>query len=357
MIFAMFPALEARCVHAEGLCLLAVLFVLSMPVSAQDQLASPPVIQVNPPRFGFFAKMVNCDGIAVRGPAEIQDTSLQIACRKIRSALHNAPAIRQRLAAEGAELQLIAMGQNFNQLPGHQADPPPPALDEVRANNLYGTCSEKNLLAHESSTGAGIDACFFALGQIVMLGGLTQDEQGNVDRQYRAAKEARLWKGSTLVVNAVGYWGELSVWYFGKSGHSPTGMNIAAGPDAMRAYDPGGFEVLDKIYSGREKPPEIHLTNSRQISSAQSSVTSETHGEIVIANDTEISLRFTRISTWPNGLGLTEPTGTNTRLIMPFDRRIFPTGNNDIWVVADLKGRELGRFTPAGPASYLHIGK
>src|SRR5205807_1586176 len=127
---------------------------------------------------------------------------------------------------------------------------------------LYGVCFETG---NDADT---MDRCTSQIALSVMLYGFDAGMRSHIQEQFTASRVRRLWDGMAASVNAKQYWSRLSIWYFG--GRDVCGQSQqqcpSAGPETLRLYDPGGFALLKRVYSGLERPRAIEAIRARSIS-------------------------------------------------------------------------------------------
>jgi len=225
---------------------------------------APTVNTINPPLLGFFAKTLDCDGIPIRSSRAVDSTAILLACMKIRTMLANIPAARKNLVSNHAELHIIGDREGTSDLPENRNYKHDTYVDAQGENTnmdqrtrgvggLLASCGEENLLHLPYDRYAnGSDTCTHEFAHDIMENGFTQKQRSEIEWQYHSSLGKGLWKGSYAAVNAKEYWAELSMWYFGAHGNFvPNGLSTA-GPEALRAYDPGAFALVDRLYAGRK---------------------------------------------------------------------------------------------------------
>jgi hypothetical protein len=134
----------------------------------------------------------------------------------------------------------------------------------------------------------GSDICIHEFAHNVMDFGLDDGLRKMIEAQYQRSSDAGRWKGLYALTNPKEYWAELSMWYFGAHGDRNDRNGPADGRRALAAYDPDGYALLDKIYSGALSPnaakvkPVRALDGSAQVHSIADDVASE----LVVFNTT-----------------------------------------------------------------------
>jgi len=222
----------------------------------------PTVTTLNPPREGFFAKSVNCDGLFIQSSAAVDNTALILACGKVRTMLAFLPDTRRAMISHGSELHILGDHEGTTDLPENRHFKTEPYIDaEGKTTNmdqrtrgvggLLASCGEENLLGLPNDRyGDGSDTCIHEFSHNIMENGFTQKQRNQIEKQYRDSLSKGLWKGAYAAVNVKEYWAELSMWYFGSHGNMVPGSLTTPGAEALHAYDPGAFALVDHLYSG-----------------------------------------------------------------------------------------------------------
>src|SRR5262250_1728335 len=74
---------------------------------------------IDPLEQGFFAKVLEYEGIPIKAPAVVDNKALLIARDRLRRQLKNLPEVRFNLKVAGAELHIIGKDQVTSDLPEH----------------------------------------------------------------------------------------------------------------------------------------------------------------------------------------------------------------------------------------------
>lgn len=219
---------------------------------------SAEISVIEPPEQGFFAKLLDYDGIPIKAPAVVADQALLVARERLTRLLKNLPDARYNLRMAGAELHIIGKDQVTSDLPEHRHLKGKPfdgnlTVDQ-RTRGLGGlltSCGEENLLELPTDRYRGRDICLHEFAHNLQGQGLSEDVRRKIREQYRHSLDAGLWKGAYAATNEGEYFAELTMWYFGTHGDlNIQGPKPENGPDGLRKYDPSAYQLLDDLYSG-----------------------------------------------------------------------------------------------------------
>jgi hypothetical protein len=313
------------------------------------------VVQVNPPLFGFYAKYLDCGGIAIRSPNVVDDKALTVAAQKINMMLANIPEVRHNLAQWGAEIHIIGKGQQTSDLPEFRDQKGVSYVDETTGKTtniddrtrgmggIYTSCGEENLLNLPGDRYAGgSDICIHEFAHNIMYYGLDDSLQSKIDKQYKNVIKKGLWPGAYATVNAGEYWAEISMWYFGAHGEYLKGTKLpAAGPEGLKAYDPEGYTLLSAIYSGKLKTAIINVAPAQTVSPTAKLKTASSKAWLMFTNNTAKKLKLF----WIDYTGKPRPYG----VISPYSKQVQKTFTGDIWRLEDEKGKAVGYYTATSP--------
>jgi hypothetical protein len=250
-----------RCTSA--LFVAAATLVVALAILAKAR-AQPAAVSSETAASGFFKKYVDCGGIPVRSSSAVADEALGHACEKIALMLKDIPMVRNALVRRGAELHIIGRDEQTSDLPEFQQRRGVVYRDnrgrlttiDARTRGMGGllsSCGEENILHLPGDRyGDGSDTCIHEFAHAIMDYGIDADQRRQINEQYQTAMTAGLWRDSYAATNAKEYWAEMSMWYFGSHGARRRGSETPAGngPQALQGYDPQGFSLLQRIYSG-----------------------------------------------------------------------------------------------------------
>lgn len=305
------------------------------------------------PKKSLFSQAFDCGGIQIRSTASVKPETVQAACKKLDRMLAHLPQARKNLSAFGAELEIAALDNSLDHIPWHATTP-----RMFQNAYLMAACSEENIKATAADPTVR-DQCVEGFARVILYS-FGFGVRSEVFTTSEAAYKQQLWKGAFPYLN---YWPELSLWYFGGQGGQPSGKEIAPGPDALKDYDPKGFAILDKLYSGKEEPlPVTLLPNAILVSSAEGqslSVVKDWH-YMVVVNETKDKFvassvsRMGAVAFWENSTAM---QAVRRYEAPPYSRQVINMIPADVLVVADASGKEVGRYRLSSGTSVLELGK
>jgi hypothetical protein len=340
------------------LTLLSALAVSAVAADSQTASRMTDIQHVDPPLFGFYAKLLVCDGIPIRAAAVVDDKAITLACGKIERMLAHLDVASANLSQRGAELHIIGRDQPTSALPEHHNSESRRYVDaegkvtdiDTRTRGvggLYASCGEENLLGLASDRyRGGSDTCTHEFAHDLMNFGLGAPARSKIEKQYKRAVEKGLWKGHYAAVNADEYFAELSMWYFGAHGEFVSPGYPAPGAESLRSYDPDGYALLDAIYSGREPTIAIHVLPARQAPKDARSGYSKQPSRLLISNHTSQLLKLFWIDVDGNAHGYGD--------IESYSLTPHVTTVHSVWMVEDGEGRTV-RYQTGGADCLISI--
>jgi hypothetical protein len=327
---------------------------------------APGVILDVPPHFNFYARHYDCDGIPVRAALVVDSAALPAACEHLRTMLQHIPNVRANMIAFGAELHILGEGQVVSDLPENRdergervfaapaalpastgtapaAATPAPKVDidaiAGATGGVYSNCPEVNVL-HLPGDGYGrnSEVCIHEFAHDIMLTGFDERMRVEVEKQFKRSIGKGLWKGAYAATNAHEFWAEISVWYFGAQGG--TGKMIppipAAGPDALRAYDPEAYALADRFYSGEKQPKIVKMYQAKPVKQLERNNLTADAAELMFVNDTpgRRHIYWVSLDGVPHDFGFVEP----------YSRRIYRCYTYEYWMVRDPRRKDYQLF-------------
>jgi hypothetical protein len=342
-------------------CFALWLLVCSAALFAPAEGHAQTVQHLAQPYFGWYAKLVDCDGIAVRGSAAVDDKALILGCQKLQRMTARNRAVHANLVNQGLELHLIGQHELVSDLPedgaGKHGTTAVSAwgkqypLDTERGlcSYPYCNCAEEIMLELSSSGYSnGTDICGHELGHAVMdLGTGPQIQQAIKDRYTAAMKEGR-WTTVYASHNQQEFFAVMTMWYFGGHGQFIRPNFPAPGPEGLRSYDPETYALLDKIYSGAWQPVLYDMQLVHPAGTFSRSGSNSQIAQLRFDNHTPGSLNIF----WIDGSGAEKPFGT----IAPYNHLDQQTYVGHVWLVKDSSGKKIARFSVPSPHARAILG-
>jgi len=333
------------------------------------QMALPEgVVADNPPHFNFYARHYDCDGIPVRSANVVNPAALVAACGHIRQMLEHIPNVRANLIAKGAELHIMGEDQQISDLPearnrrGEQVFPrvgdTAKSLEKVdidawagATGGIYANCPEINLL-HLPGDGYGVhdEVCVHEFAHDIMGIGFDAGMRLQIQSAYKASIKKGLWKGAYAATNPGEWWAEMSAWYFGAQGgvgkmEAPV---PAPGPEALRAYDPAAFALLDRFYGGQKQPAVVKMHEMKPMKEVEGGTGPNPDlAEALFINNTPVR----QYLDWVDRQGGSHSVG----FVEPYNRLLYPCYMNQYWMVMDPRTKVYKLFTVSDPESQVTI--
>jgi len=266
--------------------ILSILFLLIPVLGAVSLLfaaeGSKPtsIVHIEPPEYGFFSKQITIKGIPIKAHRSVDDKALLIAKDRVARQLENIPDIVHNLVEAGAEMHIIGKNQQTSDLPylrhwkGKKYEGEQDIDERTRGiGGIQASCGEENLLKLGSDRYTDHrDICTHEFAHTIYDYGISNDVREKIDRQYQKSVGNELWKTAYASKNASEFFAELSMWYFGSRGdYGKIEPRPKEGREWFRKYDPDGYELLERIYCGREKVSRISLIELVKVAAQEES--------------------------------------------------------------------------------------
>lgn len=316
---------------ACGFACFASLICLKPLIWAQDLNHDHTIERMDPPVFGFYAKYLNCGGIAIRGSRDLRDDTMRTVCERVSQIFMKSYILQRNMTQRGVEIHLVGNAEKIAMLPEFRG-----AMTSLNSSlsqpNEYGLCFET---ANES---AMLDQCTAQIALEVMLYGFDPIIRKEIQEQFQTARLQHLWDGIDAGQDAKQYWSQLSIWYFGGRGDctQKSKQCPASGKESLNSYDPGGYSLLSRLYEGVEKPKAIEVIRARSVSRLALSSISSVPAELQLVNNGGHPIRVSRMDPYGHIMSVSE--------LGPFNRMVLSTSLFQIWLLNDQKGVELDRF-------------
>jgi hypothetical protein len=332
--------------------LIGLLFLMAAGTAAA-QCAAPvdrPIKSIDPPEYGFFAKVMDCDGILIKAPAAVSDAAIREAGRRISRALEHIPTVRRNLAAIGAEHHIIGKDQQTSDLPewrqmkGKMHWDGSMLFDE-RTRGMGGFISssgEENLLKLPSDRYKDHrDICSHEFSHGILINGVSPEIKRRFEDQRKRSTGKGLWK-SYAATNTDEFFAELTMWYFGTRGdYGSIQPRPKPGRAWLRRYDPEAYALFDDFYSGRIPVPlakVVRLELSAQMRADNSTVSpSGQSSTVILQNNTAGDIKAYTVES--------DGSRTEADTIPPGAKHDNQAAPGAIWEVTREDGKSLGYFT------------
>jgi len=238
----------------------------------------------------FYKKYADALGIPILSSEKVPDAALLVARDIVIHMLANHPEYRQEMIGKRMRVGVMALLESTTDIPEHRdrKKPPPgdPRLTEGekrgyetgtgiatmsdkeywdrRARGLGGnptTCAEENLLGYPNTRYYGENIFVHEFSHAIMGVAIRTVDPALFDAiqaAYRAARANGLYKGHYAETNANEYWAEGTQWWFWSNFEWFDGATRLQTPDDLKAYDPGLFDLLGRVYADHHIPMDIY---------------------------------------------------------------------------------------------------
>ncbi|MGL6195782.1 MAG: beta-L-arabinofuranosidase domain-containing protein, partial [Thermoguttaceae bacterium] len=216
----------------------------------------------DPPQEDFFSRGICLNGVWVKSHKDVDPEAVVEAANRIGRLLKHQPAVNEKLAKAGSELQIIGKDQVTSDLPelrhwkGKIFDEEANQTIDERTRGVGGknaSCGEENLLCLEKDRYRGRDICSHEFAHTMLDFGLGDEARKAVKQQFeKSTQDNKLWPGAYAASNEHEYFAEQVMWYVG--GHGDFGKidpRPESGPEWLKNYDPEGFQLIDDILNGK----------------------------------------------------------------------------------------------------------
>jgi alpha-glucosidase len=311
------------------------------------------IIRVDPPEQDFYSKKIDCLGVWIKAPEVVADEALLEAHRRIAVLIGRNEGIRYNLTEVGSELHIIGKDQGTSDLPENRHWKGRPydgnlTIDE-RTRGIGGrvaSCGEENLLKLDKDRYRGRDICSHEFAHTILNYATDAATRERVVEQFKTSTGEGKWSRTYGGSNFNEYFSELTMWYVGTRGHwtRDAGPEPGIGPDWLKSYDPGGYELVDSIYSGHQ-PVEMIV---RKVLSA---IAPEQEGTIRSPeNPRNRAARITILYENQSGREVSlfsldqEGKRRRPRTIAAGGKNVVRAFPGQAWLVADGNGKALGIY-------------
>lgn len=238
-----------------GLIVAMILFFSA--VDARPAAADDGAIKaISPLENGYYGKRLDFEGIPIKASTSVVDGAVIGAYARLYLMLHLLPVDTARLKKAGAEMHLIGKNQVPSDLPENLSQKGKPydgnqTIDERTrgTGGIFASCGEENILRLQEDRYYGRDICVHEFAHTLHMYGLPDAAKKEISAQYLKSK--KLWGTAYAAQNEKEYFAELSMWYFGTHGdYGKISPAPKSGAHWLRVFDPQGYDLVDRIYSG-----------------------------------------------------------------------------------------------------------
>lgn len=198
----------------------------------------------------IYTQRTEAAGIAIVAPAEVSPEAIEIARDTIETIFANND-LEDALAVEGTYVVLAAAGENVLELPEFAC------LDGGAGSGIFdnvcgvadhadypvATVNELDLLGDRRGPCGGLNILYHEVGHLVQNFAIGPQDYLDVRILYQEALSAGKYTGQYAATNPHEYFTEATQSYFFEGDEGDR--------EWLRAYDPGIFELLDRVYNGR----------------------------------------------------------------------------------------------------------
>lgn len=242
--------------------------------------APPESLKVDP----FYKKYTDAIGIPVLSSEKVPDTALLVARDIVTYMLAKRPDIREVMIDRHWRIGIMARTEMTTDIPEHR-NLKKPGIEEVteierknydkiakmtakqywdkRARGLGGnptTCAEENLLGYPETRYFGENIFVHEFSHAIHEAIQTADPAlaKEIEKAYKDAMAAGLWKNSYGTTNSFEYWAEGTQFWFYSNYEYVDGDRHINSPDDLLRYDPKLYELLSRVYPGHHIPVDVY---------------------------------------------------------------------------------------------------
>ena len=237
----------------------------------------------------FYKKYGDAFGIPIVSSEKVPDAAILMARDIVNYMLLKRADVREALVTRKARVLVMAHTEMETDLP-ERRDWKKPAKDDRRltpgerenydkpggiagmtdrdywnrrARGMGGTvtsCAEENLLGYPGTRYYGEHILVHEFSHNIMGGLRTADPAlyKEIEEAYEKARAAGMYKGQYAINTVAEYWAEGSQWWFWSNIEFWDGIVRVQSPDDLKAYDPGLYHILERVYAGHHIPADVY---------------------------------------------------------------------------------------------------
>ncbi len=257
-----------------GILLLSGLAYLVAAADADTVVAAPSTalrerLSLSP----FYAKHLDCGGMAILASAKVSDQALREADFLVRKILHGRDDLLRAIATAGVRLAVMAPSEFTLDIPEH-SDLAPASYWNRRARGLGATkqrpavsCGEENLLCLPGDPYPTENILIHEFAHVIHEFGLSAIDatfDGRLQAAFTEAKQAGRWRDHYALTNHREYWAEgVQSWFVCNRPTDPVNDHTT-----LKTYDPPLASLLAEVFRDipwtyirpdRRDPPSPHL--------------------------------------------------------------------------------------------------
>ena len=244
-------------------------------LSRGSKLVTEP-LEVPPARLGlpdFYQKYLDADGIPIVSSAEVPDRVLYAVARIIDDMLSERSDLRKIMARAGTRVAVMANGTTGTDLPEFRGQSG--LGDRVRGGGFFSPANnvmaiaEENLVCLADDVFPFEDIAVHEFAHAMYFDGVLNDSnsinfRGRLERSYREAMAADLWKDTYAATNRDEYWAEgVQSWF---------GLNDPPGPihndvntrAELEEYDPALAGLIREVFGDADISSSCHENSHPQ---------------------------------------------------------------------------------------------
>ncbi len=248
------------CVRQSIFCILAFLCwpLLHVDLTVGQQVGPVPgVVRERLELDNFYQKYVNIGGLPVVGSKNVTDAAIREAAWIVDKMLADRKDILQAMTTNKTRLAVMAYNEFTSDIPEHRHLKPRVYWDR-RARGLGATpsapavsCAEENLLGHPGDPYLTENICIHEFAHAIHEMGMPDVDPSfdeRLQRAYREAIAAGLWKETYAAVDHKEYWAEAVQSWFDDNRENDALHNHVNTRRELKHYDPSLANLCKQVF-------------------------------------------------------------------------------------------------------------
>ena len=222
--------------------------------AAEYRVTAPPKrLKLDP----FYKKYVSAGGYPIVASDKVSDYALKEAAYIVDLMLAKRPDVRKAMIKSGSRLIVMAHNEFTTQIPEYRHFEKPDYWD-ARARGLGGSeedpvcsCAEENVLGYAGDPYKAECILIHEFAHNIHLRGLVNTDKSfdkRLNKTYRSAMAAGLWKGKYASTNRYEYWAEGVQSWFNNNRPPDHDHNHVDTRKELREYDPGLAKLCKEVF-------------------------------------------------------------------------------------------------------------